>query len=661
MSDNTNISHRNKWLCAVEPSGSTRGFNQGSIMNFQGEPFIAFIREMIQNAIDANRGLGFIKVVIQHLKVSRKDIPDIDGLLEILNYCKESETEDEKVRQLLDRAVDQMSADEIHVLQFSDFNTKGLEGSVLNVKSPAHAFMKAEGVTNKGSRGATGSFGIGKFAQYILSTCRAAITTSVSLEPEGYRVLVQGKSILRSHTRFDEKINRDVVYREEAFFGPDDGNFDAAYTYDNIPDWLVRGDGSLGPDTQGTTLSILGFKHQDDWKELMVGVTIQNYFGAILASSLEIEIGGIVINKDSIASLFIDADIINAVREAGCYDDFENSYAYYKCLTDDRTIVETVDVSNLGTMSLSILVDRELPRQVVFNRNGMKITDQMSGLKRFRMLKPFACVVEPIDEMSSETLRQMEPPAHDNFHPHIATDQKAARAILKALENTVKKFIDKHAGFKASQESNVTELSDLLADTTDEQNGESGEFNIRGAVKIIDETKTISLGGRKFGSVSVGTLTETGETETISGGKTKLDGPPNHPGPPPPEVGVETVSGNGFSVSTPATLDPAGTVAVVVPSEGKKAVRMHVKHRGVLKGKRQFKLETLVNEPVKLEIAFQRNGLSESDDLVVVSSSIGTIVNGKVHVELDQNNSLIDVTFDRDFRGGSVGIVAHAI
>jgi hypothetical protein len=661
MAEKSIIAPENKWICAIEPSGSTRGFNQGSIMHFQGEPFIAFIREMVQNSIDANRGLGFIKVIIQHLIISRKDIPDVDGLVDIIKLCKDSETEDEKVQQILDRAVDQMSAEEIHVLQFSDYNTKGLEGSVLSVKTPAHAFMKAEGVTNKGSRGATGSFGIGKFAQYILSTCRAAITTSVSLEPEGYRVMVQGKSILRSHTRFNEELDRDVVYREEAFFGPDDGNFDAAYNYDNVPGWLVRGDGSLGPDTQGTTLSILGFKHQDDWKELMVGVTIQNYFGAILAGTLDIEIGGIEINKDTIQTLFTDPNIVNAIRDAGCYEDFENSYAYYKCLTDDRTIVETVNVPNLGTMSLSILVDRELPRQVVFNRNGMKITDQMSGLKRFRMLKPFSCVVEPIDEMSRETLRQMEPPAHDNFHPHIATDQKVARAILKALETTVKQFIDKHAGFTASQESNVTELSDILADTTDDQNGESGEFNIRGAVKIIDETKTLSFGGRKYGSVSVGTLSETGETESVSGGKSKVDGPPNPPGPPPPEVGLEPSSGNGFSVSTPATLDPAGKVAVVTPSEGEKAVRMHVKHRGVLRGKRQFKLETLVNEPVKLEIAFQRNGLSESDDLVVVSSSVGTIVNGKVHVELDQNNSLIDVTFDRDFRGGSVGIVAHAI
>lgn len=661
MSKNPSVESENKWLCAIEPSGSTRGFNQGAIMNFQGEPFLAFIREMIQNAIDANRGLGFIKVLIQHLLISRKEIPDVDGLLDIIGLCKESETEDEKVRQLLDRAIDQMSADKIHVLQFSDYNTKGLEGSVLNVKSPAHAFMKAEGVTNKGSRGATGSFGIGKFAQYILSNCRAAITTSVSLEPEGYRALIQGKSILRSHTRFDEKLNRDVVYREEAFFGPADGNFDAAYEYGDLPEWLRRGDGSLGPDTQGTTLSILGFKYQDDWKELMVGVTIQNYFGAILAGTLEVEIGDIQVNKDTIQSLFTDLDIVNAIREAGGYEDFENSYAYYKALTNERKIVEVVDVPDLGEVSMTILIDRELPRQVVFNRNGMKITDQMSGLKRFRMLKPFACVVEPTEEKSREILRQMEPPAHNNFHPHIATNEKVARAILKSLEGSTRLFIETHAGFKASQESNVTELSDLLADTTDDQNGDRGEYNIHGEVKISDETKTIGFGGRKHGSVSVGTLNDDGETETVSGGKVTFEGPENPPGPPNDGPGIEPTSGNGFNVSSPASLDLGGEQSVEGASEGKKGVRMHVKHRGILKGKRQFKLETLVKEPVKLEIAFQRNGLSESDDLVVVSSSVGEVINGKVQVELDQNNSRIEVTFDRDFRGGSVGIVAHAI
>lgn len=661
MSKNSSVLSKNKWLCATELSGGTKGFNHPGIMGFQGKAFLAFIREMIQNALDANRGIGFIRVIIKHLEILRSDIPDIDGLVDIITRCKEGE-KDKKVVASLDKAIADLSKDKIHVLQLADYNTKGLMGSVNDVNSTAHALLKADGVTNKADIGATGSFGIGKFAQYTLSNARATIVSSVSCEDDGtYRPLVQGKAILKSHKRYDEALGRDVIYKDESFFGPDDGNFDAAYEYGDLPDWLRRGDGSLGPDTQGTTISVLAFNYQENWKELMIGLTLQNFFAAILYNQLELEIGDVVINKDTIQSLFTDLDVVNAVRDFGRYDEFEMSYFYYKALTSENSIKEVVNIPELGDVEMTILIDRSLPRQVVFNRNGMKITDQMAGLKRFRMVKPFACVVEPLDKEARETLRQMEPPAHDDFLPGHASDEAVGRRILKALEATVKQFIDTHAGFKASQESNVTELSDLLADTTDDQNGDCGEYNIHGAVKISDETKTIGFGGRKYGSVSVGTLNNDGETETVSGGKVTFEGPENPPGPPNDRPGIEPTSGNGFNVSSPASLDLGGDQSVEGTSEGKKGVRMHVKHRGVLKGKRQFKLETLVKEPVKLEIAFQRNGLSESDDLVVVSSSVGEVVNGKVHVELDQNNSRIEVTFDRDFRGGSVGIVAHAI
>lgn len=392
----------------------------------------------------------------------------------------------------------------------------------------------------------------------------------------------------------------------------------------------------------------------------MVGLTIQNYFAAILDNSLELEVGDILINKDTLETLFTDHDIIEAVKAAGCHDDFETSYAYYKALTHDLAIVEVVDIENLGKVKMTILVDRELPRQVVFNRNGMKITDRFSGLKRFRMVKPFACVVEPVEQSASEILRQMEPPAHDDFLPHHASDHTVARRILKSLEVAVKTFVDNHAGYTASQESNITELSDMLADTTDEQNGDRGEYNINGEIEIRDESKIIGFGGRKYGTVSVGTMQNDGDTETVSGQKNVFDGDPNDTDTLTDGYGTND-DGVGHSISSPAHVDMGGKDAVSGQAEGKKAVRMHVKHRGVFKGKRVFKLQTSVSEPVKLEIEFKRNGLTESTPLHVVSSSNGLVVNGKVQVELDKNSNQIEVTFDRDFRGGSVGIVAHAI
>jgi hypothetical protein len=89
-----------------------------------------------------------------------------------------------------------------------------------------------------------------------------------------------------------------------------------------------------------------------------------------------------------------------------------------------------------------------MPKKVAVLRNGMFITDELAGLKRFGPYKEFVAVLECKTDKGLALLRAMEPPRHDDFEvERLVTREKisAGRTALRELTKWVRDMLERHA------------------------------------------------------------------------------------------------------------------------------------------------------------------------------------------------------------------------
>ena len=108
-----------------------------------------------------------------------------------------------------------------------------------------------------------------------------------------------------------------------------------------------------------------------------------------------------------------------------------------------------------------------LPKRVAVLRNGMLITEELEGLRKFGDFKEFVAVLECKSTKGNELLRAMEPPRHDDFEPDrlpTEKDKRRARLALKELSNWVRDMLRRHAQNPVSEVTSIDELSEYFAD-----------------------------------------------------------------------------------------------------------------------------------------------------------------------------------------------------
>ena len=166
------------WFFPTDESDQWEGFNDPSIEHFTGQPIRHLAREIVQNAIDVSDG-GTVQVVFKLRKVDTATIPNIDELRSTIALCSESAVkESNKAQVFFENAKVELDKKQVTVLEVSDYNTIGMKGPSEN-GTPFYAFMKATGQSRKDSSTATGSYGIGKFAPYVVSKVRTIFVSTV--------------------------------------------------------------------------------------------------------------------------------------------------------------------------------------------------------------------------------------------------------------------------------------------------------------------------------------------------------------------------------------------------------------------------------------------------------------------------------------------------
>lgn len=652
----------------LDSADGWHGFNDTGMEHFSGNPFEHLGREVPQNTIDAVAAPNDpARIEVRLLNVRTADLPGIAELRKTVERClKGADDESEKAKLFFEKAKKLLAGRNVSVLQIADHNTTGVVGPCENGK-PYFALMKAVGQSKK-SGTATGSFGIGKFAPYTVSDLRTVFLTTVWRGPSGaMHHYAQGKSILMSHKDDDgrTRIGTGFWGRRKNCMPVEDA--------EGLPDWLRRG-GRGEPLEQcvGTTLSIVGFAGGQNWQNALAANVAQNFFGAINGGRLTVEIqGSPAITRETLAQTLSDAAISASIKDQkGQPDRFENVQHYYRAIVDETEVVkvETEDL-HLGLCELRILLGEKLPKRVAVLRNGMLITDELSGLKRFSSHKEFVAVLECRAEKGLALLRAMEPPRHDDFEVERLSPEKrrTGRIALKEITKWVRAMLDRHAKDPVSAVTSLDEMADYFADDDAEGQQRRSDENPRG--NVIIRERSMKLKPRPTGHQPAPAVPGDEEGEGVDDGfggaaddadrdaaqdARSRSGRENDPGDqdqtshPGPNAGGTEAGGEAASPNHGRRTAHAG-----LPLENVRAVPLSPTRRRVA-------FTPAMSGRISVEL--QDSGADLNYRLDACGSSQGTIRNGRVE-ELQVTagqRCTIEVEFGAPFIG-TLRVVANAV
>lgn len=619
------------WLHPVDGSDQWDGFNEPGIEHFAGHPIKSLAREVNQNSLDALDQGDIVTVKIQLNKVRTEEIPNIDELRANLVACLQaSKRESRKAEIFFQNAVNGLNKKTIPVLEISDYNTTGMRGPSSN-GTPFYAFMKAKGQSKKESEDAGGSYGIGKLAPYAVSKLRTIFLSTVYEESPGkYVQLTQGKSILMSHDK-DQERKQGV-----GFWGVKKRCQPVQDFQADLPSWILRATSTSDlAKSKGSKLSVLFFDDSSNWQERLAISVAENFFGAILAGKLRVEIDSNFSLDQTTITDFFQSDGIRGVVEIENRDalnNFDNCSSYLSALKDSpEVITESSQMQGLGLCQVKILLGEDLPRKVCFLRNGMFITDTLNGLKSFSDFKGFVAVFHCQNKKGNELLRAMEPPRHDGFEPErlpTTQEQRQARQALNKVSKWVRNMLKRHAKDPVSEVTTLDELKDFFYEEGDGDQGKgTEEVNPYGEVKLT---------GKPVKPASVASAT----SYKPSGGHE--DGDEDGGGGEDGEGGGgDGKGGNGPGEGGASGAGKAHGNAVPINNV-----------RALIVGNNSRRVFFTPVENGRVSIYAKRAGADSDFDISIIDSSKGEVKDGGVSLDVVAGERLsLDIVLNKTFSG----------
>lgn len=430
-------------------NGGVAVYQDPSSQFFGDEPVAKLVREAIQNSLDASMSSLGVPVEVEFRAISL-DATDFGGesLRKHIEACHEQATieNDARIREVYRRALDRLDGGRVECLTITDTGTHGLRDGRWE------SLVLREGSVNKANATASGSFGIGKNAVFNVSDLRAVIYSTRYVDLTGTVEKMQGKATLMSHT-----VDGDP--RQHIGF----------YAQDEIQPVLSRDiPPALRLAERGTRVTILGFNPRTgDWGGEVVRATLENFFVALHRRRLVVRVisGGneeVEINHETMDGLF--------GRNAATLAD---SYFYYRAIRESEP-VNTVEIPNIGSMELYVLMEDKAPRRIcLVNSNGMKITDSRDqktnplAPRGSNLWQDYAVVVVPSTE-GDEWLRRTENVSHDALSPERfvqINDRASARAAFEQGRREIRAEIEERVATRRDEETrNLRELAHLFPD-----------------------------------------------------------------------------------------------------------------------------------------------------------------------------------------------------
>ncbi len=413
---------------------------------FGDEPVAKLVREAIQNSLDAgNSSLGVpVEVEFRAITLDTAEFGG-EGLRRHIEACLE-QAKTENVKEVYSRALDRLDGGRVECLTIADTGTHGLRDGRWE------SLVLREGSVSKDDGTASGSFGIGKNAVFNVSDLRAVIYSTRYIDLSGTVEKMQGKATLMAHTVEDDP-------RQHIGF----------YALDEMQPVLSRDiPPALRIADRGTRVTILGFNPRTgDWAGEVVRATLENFFVALHQRQLVVRVfpGGneaVEINYETMDGLF-------GQNTAALAD----TYFYYRAIRESEP-VNTVDISNMGSLELYVLMEDKAPRRVcLVNSNGMKITDSRDqktnpiAPRGSNLWQDYAVVVVP-SKKGDEWLRKTENVSHDALSAERfveINDRTSARTAFERARREIRTEIEERVATRRDEETrNLRELAHLFPD-----------------------------------------------------------------------------------------------------------------------------------------------------------------------------------------------------
>lgn len=462
-----------KWNFPSNGNGRFDGFNDAAIDHFTDDRLGSFIREAIQNSLDACLDESKpVKVSFRLDTLSKTDAPEIADLAPWLKLAEASAREgddpnsnenDKEVAYFSNVSWDLERANGIAVLSVHDTNTRGLSGPLGGPRGSWFALTKGTGVNEKHSAGSLGSFGHGSKAPFAMTKLRTVfyftrLPLSDAAHPGQERF--QGKSILRSMV-----LPEDEYTSGTGFYGT--GDKCLPIVGDSVPGWIKKLRDTTGFEA-GTTLAIpmpTMFDDLETWNEATIAVLASFYY-AIKKGALEVCLQDHEINSGNLAETF-DSHIqyLEVLRHLDAEAIRSRMYSVETIHSSTKSGV--LESPTFGNVDYFVRTGPEIQWKKVgiARKSGMLITRDAENYKRFSNNTNFDLFICVGEEPGNNILRSMENPRHDTFSLDRIEDEdekKAAKKAYNAFSEEVKALLAELAPLIVEQTSIIDDLDDLL-------------------------------------------------------------------------------------------------------------------------------------------------------------------------------------------------------
>ncbi len=413
-----------KWSFPLNQNGPIQGFNDQGIEYFLGNPIESLTKEIIQNSIDAGleNETKPVKVVFQKFLLETKDIPHIEILKEFYARGLISWKGNEAVREFCLNALEMLNKPSIDCLRVSDFNTKGITGSLIQDQTSAwFNLTKGSGSTEKVGM-AGGSKGIGKNASFANSLLRLVFFSTIDIQnieaTQGLLKMVSLKGF--SLTSETEQTLGPIYFGDEKAHSPLNHYFS------------LDKDFKRKVDETGSDIYIIGFSQKtSNWETKIIEKTLINFMFAIHSGRLEVNIQGYNLTKNN---------YLTYIEENLDKKSLKDVISMSKVLNSNKTLSIMHQIEDKGEFEVKVLKmnETEASKKCWFIRKPwMMITTLKAS---YLPVLPFTAIVLIHGEKLNEFLRKLESAKHDSWETERAgnDDKKAiAENILKLMREKI--------------------------------------------------------------------------------------------------------------------------------------------------------------------------------------------------------------------------------
>ena len=531
------------WRFPRLDNGPEQGINDGGIATFKGSKLYTYLaREICQNSLDAKaEGKKTVVVEFNSLSLKKADYPSLSELENIFSNCRDywNKRMEPKLKRFLDEAEKEISKDEINLLVIRDFNTTGLSGAKAGrgEKSKWRALTHSNGVTEK-AKGSQGSYGIGKNAPFACSSLRTVFYNSYA-EEDGEKAF-QGVARLITHVQDGEETIGVGFYHNVENNCPIFSDDECA-----LRDLLNRQE-------FGTDVVIAGFKQTESWKEDIEKAVLSNFFVTIANDDLVVRIDGLEINSGNLKDrikYYADKEAQSNEKEKNITPILE----FYHAISE-YDFKETGDIIENGDAILYIKKDDGFSKSIAEMRSiGMVVRTRHNNI-----FTRYAAVVVVQSGELNDLLKEIEPPAHDDWDPGLIEDdpetQAKARKYRSKLISWVNKVIAEKCRSEATDEIDLDGMSAYLP-FDDEDKALSGT-EPESDITPDGDTKMDTPVARKPNVKKLNVV-----AKKVKGYKDENSDPHNQ-------------GGGGSSGGSAGTEDPNGPDDVTAPVPGNKSVNI---------------------------------------------------------------------------------------